>query len=269
MCAALKYAPLSSITSSTVERMVDRILEQSCMESFAVGSRVDDVFVGLCKACRVVLLSSVEAIHQNTDHSNSLSQTVRHRLLKHLWSVCLFPSSNFAEKICNSANGFCNSSQARQAAYMLICALLRSCDPAHGDILAEHSLLLTFGRLLLAQSRLWPAVASTSWTYDVRRDTVSSNNGFVGLWNQGATCYMNSLLQQLFHISSFRCGLLRITTDNEEEDPLTLTVGQRSKVSTGNSRCSATSILFELQVLFGNLSLSQKSSYDTLVVQCS
>lgn len=37
------------------------------------------------------------------------------------------------------------------------------------------------------------------WVYDSKKET-----GFVGLKNQGATCYMNSLLQTLYHIPFFR-----------------------------------------------------------------
>lgn len=41
--------------------------------------------------------------------------------------------------------------------------------------------------------------AMDHWLYDSKKET-----GFVGLKNQGATCYMNSLLQTLYHIPYFR-----------------------------------------------------------------
>ena len=37
------------------------------------------------------------------------------------------------------------------------------------------------------------------WSYDSKKET-----GYVGLKNQGATCYMNSLLQTLYHIPYFK-----------------------------------------------------------------
>jgi ubiquitin C-terminal hydrolase len=41
------------------------------------------------------------------------------------------------------------------------------------------------------------------WSHDSKKET-----GFVGLKNQGATCYMNSLLQTLYHLPYFRKVLI-------------------------------------------------------------
>ena len=62
--------------------------------------------------------------------------------------------------------------------------------------------------------------------------------------NQGATCYMNSLLQQLFHTSAFSLQLLRVDAGDEHEDH----------------------VLQQLQVLFGHLKLSHKSMNQPLQV---
>jgi ubiquitin carboxyl-terminal hydrolase 7 len=49
------------------------------------------------------------------------------------------------------------------------------------------------------------------WAYDSKKQT-----GFVGLKNQGATCYMNSLLQTLYHIPYFRKAVYHMpTTEND------------------------------------------------------
>jgi ubiquitin carboxyl-terminal hydrolase 7 len=42
--------------------------------------------------------------------------------------------------------------------------------------------------------------------------------GFVGLKNQGATCYMNSLLQTLFHVTSFKRALFKIPLETRSAD---------------------------------------------------
>lgn len=82
---------------------------------------------------------------------------------------------------------------------------------------------------------------SDLWNYDPNA-ALKSPNAYVGLKNQGATCYMNSFLQQLYHIPAVRDGLLDITDDQEDR---------------------AESVLFQLQVLFGYLRVSQKQYYDT------
>eukprot|EP00201_Polytomella_parva_P013219 CAMPEP_0175052924 /NCGR_PEP_ID=MMETSP0052_2-20121109/8631_1 /TAXON_ID=51329 ORGANISM="Polytomella parva, Strain SAG 63-3" /NCGR_SAMPLE_ID=MMETSP0052_2 /ASSEMBLY_ACC=CAM_ASM_000194 /LENGTH=666 /DNA_ID=CAMNT_0016317385 /DNA_START=144 /DNA_END=2141 /DNA_ORIENTATION=+ len=41
--------------------------------------------------------------------------------------------------------------------------------------------------------------------------------GFVGIKNQGATCYMNSLLQSLFHINAFRKAVYKMPSQEDDE----------------------------------------------------
>ncbi|XP_051130777.1 ubiquitin C-terminal hydrolase 12-like isoform X2 [Andrographis paniculata] len=49
------------------------------------------------------------------------------------------------------------------------------------------------------------------WSHDSKKET-----GYVGLKNQGATCYMNSLLQTLYHIPYFRKSVYHMpTTEND------------------------------------------------------
>ncbi|KAG6770282.1 hypothetical protein POTOM_025959 [Populus tomentosa] len=49
------------------------------------------------------------------------------------------------------------------------------------------------------------------WSYDSKKET-----GYVGLKNQGATCYMNSLLQTQYHIPYFRKAVYHMpTTEND------------------------------------------------------
>ncbi|KAI9784883.1 MAG: hypothetical protein M1816_000578 [Peltula sp. TS41687] len=48
--------------------------------------------------------------------------------------------------------------------------------------------------------------------YDSKKET-----GYVGLRNQGATCYLNSLLQSLYFTNAFRKAIYQIPTQNEEK----------------------------------------------------
>ncbi|XP_024541323.1 ubiquitin carboxyl-terminal hydrolase 13 isoform X1 [Selaginella moellendorffii] len=50
-----------------------------------------------------------------------------------------------------------------------------------------------------------------SFSYDSKKET-----GFVGLKNQGATCYMNSLLQTLYHLPFFRKAVYHMPTTEHD-----------------------------------------------------
>jgi|TARA_B100000524_G_C23420944_1_gene287891 ubiquitin carboxyl-terminal hydrolase 7 len=73
--------------------------------------------------------------------------------------------------------------------------------------------------VISARVRVEPQV--NWWSWDSKKET-----GFVGLKNQGATCYMNSLLQSLTHIPYFRKAVYHMpTTDGEDPEksiPLSL-----------------------------------------------
>jgi ubiquitin carboxyl-terminal hydrolase 7 len=60
-------------------------------------------------------------------------------------------------------------------------------------------------------------------SYDSRKET-----GHVGLKNQGATCYMNSLLQTLFHIPYFRKAVYHMPTSVDDYDQKCLPLALQS-----------------------------------------
>src|SRR5690606_17955129 len=69
-----------------------------------------------------------------------------------------------------------------------------------------------------------------------------SATGYVGLQNQGATCYMNSLVQQLYLIPPFRKGILSVPYKDDDKEE---------------------NLLFQFQVMFAYLQESAKKYYDT------
>ncbi|OMJ69120.1 hypothetical protein SteCoe_33242 [Stentor coeruleus] len=80
---------------------------------------------------------------------------------------------------------------------------------------------------------------------EVHSEPQKSEQIFTGLSNQGATCYMNSLLQSLYMTPEFRLKIYNWKYDPKKH-------GDRK-----------TCIPFQLQVLFGKLQISKRLSVDT------
>lgn len=87
-----------------------------------------------------------------------------------------------------------------------------------------------------------------------------SMTGFVGLKNQGATCYMNSLLQSLFFTNFFRKAVFEIPTDEDEPSKSVALALQRVfyQLATSSSSVGTT----ELTRSFGWNSLESFMQHD-------
>jgi len=99
------------------------------------------------------------------------------------------------------------------------------------------------------------------WSHaDSREYQTQDAKQHVGLKNQGATCYMNSLLQQLFHIPEFRHSLLSLELEGDgAESP-----AAAAAAATAEDKGKDKAVLFELQSLFALLQTSEKKAADTL-----
>ena len=86
----------------------------------------------------------------------------------------------------------------------------------------------------------WRSSRKADWN-NCATSKEKSKTGFVGLKNLGCTCYMNSVLQQLFTISSFRESILQSPVKEPLEENL----------------------LYELQYIFSSLKYSAKQYINT------
>ena len=76
---------------------------------------------------------------------------------------------------------------------------------------------------------------------------LNQDNNFTGLYNQGSTCYLNSILQALYHLPAFRKLIYQIPLYNKSNNQI-----GKEKYSTANS------VVYNLQDLFLKMEVSEK-----------
>lgn len=158
-----------------------------------------------------------------------LGDAAADNLVDEVFSVCLFGQGGSEDSVTKTK---CKTKGTRSAALRLLGELCRGCTPNFLRVLS----LLVPRHVVDGPIKSYTALADPSLAPQEK-----SSAGFVGLRNLGATCYMNSLVQQFFMIPELRHGILT-TTDYEHKDD---------------------NLLFQLQALFGNLQESERAYFDT------
>jgi ubiquitin C-terminal hydrolase len=90
---------------------------------------------------------------------------------------------------------------------------------AMGDLFADTPERIEIGEAFATCSSAAEAASSSSSSSSSLSSSSSEQSGFVGLRNQGATCYLNSLIQALHMTPEFRAGLFSLSPKVLRFDP--------------------------------------------------
>jgi ubiquitin C-terminal hydrolase len=261
-------------THALIALFVGKLVHHSSAESFH-SAKPDGTLLGILRVLLVFansaedkrsLLGELEVYQDN-------GATVR--LIPYLYANCLFPSPvslpggecspTAATAVTTTVvEAVCQTQASRRLAYAL---LYRLCESSPGNL----AQLVDVGGADIVDSPTGDVGEGAAenaeddergtsdvvvkalpvWNYDPAM-LVKEPDAYVGLCNQGGTCYMNSFVQQLFHIPAFKQGLLRINAAGKGN-------AESSELKDENAR-----LLFQLQVMFGFMKFSQKRYYDTL-----
>ncbi|KAJ3439336.1 ubiquitin carboxyl-terminal hydrolase faf-y-related [Anaeramoeba flamelloides] len=138
----------------------------------------------------------------------------------------------------NSLPPKCKTKKTRLVAYDLLYQLITLSN--------ENFIILTN----LFKSNLKTIKPPDLWHFDPSYESKTSPNDFAGLTNLGNTCYMNSLLQQIFMIKGLSKAIVSLNLPNIDEN------------SQNNSN---EKMLHHLQLLFGHLLWGKKSFASTKI----
>ncbi|KAF9930001.1 hypothetical protein FBU30_001020 [Linnemannia zychae] len=217
------YYCTSEYYEALYKRLMETIINHQSSES-ASSTREDTVLVGMLKVAAAML---------GTDpRLKNLDQGLK--IIDYVFDECLFPQPYATDEsgaaITPSA-AKCQSEGSRSAAFGYLEESSR-----------ENPVILRYVITKIHRHFDRDSEIGDQWGYDPQT-VKKASCGFVGLQNLGATCYVNSIVQQFFMNKDFRQGILQAPSG--AEDP-----------------SNHDTLLYQLQVLFGNLQESIKRAYN-------
>lgn len=206
-------------------------------------------------------------------------------LIKELLEDFLFPASKLMLQLIKTGNlgedpatPICDTPQTQAAAFDLLVSLCINCVPNCRQLVVMLNEMFYSGELNNEQKKfnskfnliLDDESAIVDWDY---LPVIGPRplQGFVGLKNAGATCYMNSVLQQLYMVESIREGIL--ACEGAAMDPNEDFSGEESQLELECDSCDDRNslddnrkdynvgILKQVQAIFGNLACSRLQYY--------
>ncbi|KAL9647338.1 hypothetical protein ABK040_011703 [Willaertia magna] len=218
-----KGEKLHDVTVEEISNLVSKILSREIIEE-SDASSCDHVLIGLLNITRVLL-----RLYPNA------KQEIGPKVYNELFHSCLFQVPTYEQFKQKILPPKCKTKQSREAAFNFLIELADCCSSNFDDLFS------------LVETYLGNCNPPTLW--GVFPKALEKKQKFVGLRNQGATCYMNSLVQQFFMTIPFRKELLKINTLDKYPDE--------------SNMQDNVNLLRELQYMFAYLQDSYKKYYDT------
>eukprot|EP01080_Neovahlkampfia_damariscottae_P001684 gene1684-453_t len=207
------------------ESEVEKLIAKILSKNFEVTSKKEDlILIGYLNILTSIFKSNLE-----------LKKNRNEFLIQIYNSLFQIPNENSLKNL-KVLPPKCKSKKSRKATFQLIVELINK--EKEED---EYKILLTLLKELINESK------KTYWFFTSSGEGILTKKNFIGLKNAGSTCYMNSLLQQFYMIPVFRNGMFSAKVPTVEE-----TKDDDNK-----------NVLYQSQLLFGNLKDSFKYYYDT------
>ena len=222
--------------------IVEEVLKHPCTERDSKKESEDKVLVGKMNILRAIIGTEPALLKE------SKLEDINKKLLGHIYYNCLFCVSQeisdqeFGE---NNKPPFCKTKQSRNSAFKLLKELSK-----HSEKLFE----ILMGKIYETckeivqekEPQSYRYQSSNSWDRDPKSKEKSST-GFVGLRNLGATCYMNSFVQQMFTIPQFSKAILSVPASEKY-----ITLEDKKE-----------SYFYQLQKMFSFLKFSEQMFFET------